>query len=193
LVKGDLLAIDFEHVENIITGVSQSKGIAIPGVELRFHKGYIYPKDLAIPGYEYPVNTPATVQIREIDRTITIEKINAYRTPASHFEIVLPYSSLKFPLTIRSPRKKDKYKKLNSSFELRVFEMIREAGFPPELRNLCPVIINGDDRLIWVAGSPAADAFKVMDKKEEKLLRISCTYKIGCSSTSPKTIDTATL
>jgi tRNA(Ile)-lysidine synthase len=176
LLKGNLLDIDFEHVENIITGISKSKGIAIPGLELKFHKGFIYPKNISIPDYNYVIDSPGAVELKEIHETIILEEGHSYKSPANNFEIVVPYSSLKFPLTVRSPRKKDKYTKLNSSFKLRVFEMIREAGFPAELRNLCPVLTDGDGLLIWVAGSPAAEPFKVVDKKGKRFLNIYKTF-----------------
>jgi hypothetical protein len=54
--------------------------------------------------------------------------------------------------------------------------MIREAGFPAELRNLCPVLTDGDGLLIWVAGSPAAEPFKVVDKKGKRFLNIYKTF-----------------
>ena len=173
-LKGDLLDIDFAHVENILSGISTSKGIAIPGLELKFHKGYIYPKSLTIPDYNYMVESACILEIGETGKKIMIEKETPCPgKPGTNFEALLPLSTVKFPLTIRSPRKGDRYIKLNSTLNLRVFEMIREAGFPAELRNLCPLVSNGDGRLIWSVGSPLADTFKV-NPEDRQCLRIRC-------------------
>lgn len=176
LLKGDLLDIDFKHVENILNNISKSRGTAIPGLELRFNKGYIYPKNLSIPGYHYVVKAAGIQKIEEIEKEIIIAEGGRRPQPKalSNFEIYVSLSAVKFPLTVRSPEKKDKYKKLNSSFSQRVFEMIREAGFPPELRNLCPVVLNGDGKLIWAAGSPPAHAFRLKDREEQQYLELSC-------------------
>jgi hypothetical protein len=51
--------------------------------------------------------------------------------------------------------------------------MIRASGIPSEIRNLCPVILNGDGKIIWVFGSPVAEAFKVKNVKATEFLKIS--------------------
>ncbi len=174
LLKGNLLDLDFTHVENILKSLPSRRGIAVPGIELKFHKGLIYPKDLTIPGYHYRVKSPATVHIKEINIKIIIAKIEFYKKPTDNFEILIPSSLVKFPLTIRSPQKGDKYKKINSAFNQKVFEMIRSAGFPAELRPLCPLLLDADGQIIWLIGAPIADAFKVKDQENGPFLEISC-------------------
>ncbi len=173
-LKGDLLEIDFDHVENILAAVSKAKGSAVPGLELKFHRNYIYPANLTIPDYNYIVNAPGTLAIAAIGKKIIIEKTNTYVKPGNRFEIVIPYSPVKFPLTVRSPVKTDKYTKLNAPVAQRVFEMIREAGFPPAARNLCPLVQDSDGRIIWVSGAPPAESFRVTDGNEPAFLKISC-------------------
>ena len=51
--------------------------------------------------------------------------------------------------------------------------MIRASGTPSEMRNLCPVILNGDGQIIWVVGSPVADPFKVENKNDKRFLKIA--------------------
>jgi hypothetical protein len=176
LLKGDLLAVDFDHVENILAAASKTKGAAVPGLELKFHKNYIYPGNLFIPPYNYLVNAPGILEIEAIGKKIVIEQTNTYFKPANHFEIIIPCSSVIFPLTVRSPGKTDKYTKLNSLFAQGVFEMIREAGFPAAARNLCPLVQNGDGRIIWVSGAAPAESFKVNDVHEQSFLKI-CSIK----------------
>jgi len=43
------------------------------------------------------------------------------------------------------------------------------------LRNLCPVLENGDGRIIWACGSPLAAAFAVEDQAQGPFIRIRVT------------------
>lgn len=173
ILKGDLLNIDFNHIENIINTSSESKGISIPGIDLKFHKGYIFPGDIFIPDYKYIINSYGTVRIKEINKIIKIEQIEDYIKPENNYEIVLSYSQIKFPLLIRNVKKKDKYIKINSSFNQKVFEKIRESGIPCELRNLCPLLLNYNEKIIWCYGSPISDFFKIKNKNMRKYLKIT--------------------
>jgi tRNA(Ile)-lysidine synthase len=173
LLKGDLLDIDFEHIEAVRTKHLERGGLAIPGIELTFHKGYIFPRGFTVPSYRYNAASPGPVRITEIEQTLLLEITDSYQKPGHNHQIILPYSMVRFPLAVRSPQRTDKYIKINTTVNQKVIEMIRASGIPSELRNLCPVVLNGDGEIIWVRGSPAADRFKVKDKKKKKFLKIS--------------------
>ncbi len=53
--------------------------------------------------------------------------------------------------------------------------MIRSSGVPAPLRRLCPVLENGDGEIIWVCGSPLAQAFAVDDPAKGPFIRIRVT------------------
>lgn len=170
-LKGNLLNIGFEHIETVRTqrvekrGKREMGGAAIPGLELKFHKGFIFPKDIIVPGYRYAVPGPGRLEIPEIGKVLVIKEVHTYKKPKDNHGIIVPAASVTFPLTVRVPQKGDKYKKINTTINQDVFEMIRASGMPAEIRNLCPVILNGDGEIIWSVGSPVADAFKVNDRK----------------------------
>lgn len=173
ILKGNLLNIDFNHIENITNTSSISSCISIPGLNLKFHKAYIFPDDIFIPDYKYIINSAGTVRIKDIKKIIKIEQTEDYIKPENNNEILVPYSYMKFPLIIRNAKKTDKYIKINSSFNQKVFEMIRESGIPYELRNLCPVLLNYNEKIIWCYGSPISDSFKIKNKNRGKFLKIT--------------------
>jgi len=173
ILKGNLLNIDFNHIENIINTSSISSGISIPGLNLKFHKAYIFPDDIFIPNYKYIINSAGTLRIKDIKKIIKIEQTEDYIKPENNNEILVPYLYMKFPLLIRNAKKTDKYIKINSSFNQKVFEMIRESGIPYELRNLCPVLLNYNEKIIWCYGSPISDSFKIKNKNRGKFLKIT--------------------
>ncbi len=175
LLKGNLLNIGFDHIEAIRTQCEEKQGLAIPGIELKFRKGYIFPADLIVPDYNYQVKEPGKLRIREIRKKLEVKELKVFRKPEDNDYIIVPADRVQFPLTVRSPQRGDKYQKINTTIEQKVFEMIRASGIPAELRNLCPVVLNGDGRIIWTVDSPVAEAFKVTDKdkKTKKLLKLS--------------------
>lgn len=173
LLKGNLLNIGFAHIEAVRTQAQSMRGLAIPGLELKFHKGYIFPTGLTIPGYCYRMDKPGVLEIKEIRQKLHIQEPHAFQKPWSNHEIVVPADAVAFPLTVRNPQREDKYIKINTAIKQKVYEMIRASGTPSEMRNLCPVVLNGDGRIIWAAGSPVSEQFKVDIKKDKKLLKIS--------------------
>lgn len=173
LLKGNLLNIDFMHIEAVRTRHSEVGGLAVPGIELAFHKGFIFPGDFSIPDYSYKVTSPDSLEIKETGKTVIIKKVDSFQKPGDNKKIIIPFSLVKFPLTLRNPLSQDKYIKINTTVKQKVFEMIRAFGIPSELRNLCPVILNGDGEIIWVVGSPVAEAFKVKSTKNQEFFKIS--------------------
>jgi tRNA(Ile)-lysidine synthase len=165
------LEIGFDHIEAVRTKHREMRGLAIPGIELTFHKGYIFPLDFFVPDYSYHVAGPGVLEIEEIRKKLVIKEAGTYKKPKDNFTVIIPAQRAVFPLTVRNPAKGDKYVKINTSIRQKVFEMIRAAGIPSELRNLCPVVLNGDGQIIWVMGSPVAESFKV-DHKYLNYLKI---------------------
>lgn len=172
LLKGNLLNIGFAHIEAVRTRAQSMRGLAIPGLELKFHKGYIFPAGLTVPGYCYSVEGPGALEIKEIQQKLHIQEIHSFQKPWNNHEIIIPAGSAVFPLMVRNPRREDKYVKINTTVNQKVYEMVRASGTPAEMRNLCPVILNGDDRIIWAVGSPVSEPFKVENKNDKKFLKI---------------------
>lgn len=172
LLKGNLLNIDFVHIEAVRTRHPEIGGLAIPGIELTFHKGFIFPGGFSIPDYSYKIKSPVSLEIKETGKTVIVEKVDSFSKPEDNKKIIIPLSLAKFPLTVRNPISQDKYIKINTTVKQKVFEMIRASGIPSELRNLCPIILNGDGEIIWAFGSPVAEAFKVKNVKAREFLKI---------------------
>lgn len=169
-ILGNLFNISFKNLENMLNSIKNVQNISLPGVDLSIKKGFMFPTDINLKHYNYLVNNPdKEVIIEEIGKSITLKQIENYLRPDNNHEIIVPKEKCLFPLTIRSPKKEDKYIKINSSFNLTVFEMIRSFNKPPELRNLCPVLANSNGDIIWVFGSPVSEKFKINNKNKKGL------------------------
>ncbi len=175
MLKGDLLNIDFNHIEWIRTGHGETGGLAVPGARLAFHKGFIIPEDFSIRDFSYHITGPGSLTIIENGLSVTVKKRASYKKPVDNYRIMIPDRLVKFPFTLRNAVKEDKYFRINSKINQKVFEMIRASGYPSELRNLCPVLLNHDGKIIWAAGSPVADGFKVKNIKGNRFVEVILT------------------
>lgn len=170
LIKGNLLDLNFHHIEDIRTLHGEVRGMAIPGVEFKFHKGFIFPSNFIAPGYHYTLSQPETLYIPEIRMRMVCKRVDHFQKPEDNLTAITFFQSLQFPLIVRSPKPGDKYRKINSTVHQKVFEMIRVSGMPSELRNLRPVLENGNGKIIQVAGAPVADEFRVGEDSAESVL-----------------------
>jgi len=172
-LKGDLLDINFSHIENILFHQSCAKSSSLPGLALKCRKGYLYPRDFHISAYGYTAVSTGSISLKETGKKISIKKTNTFRIPPDNFGIITPLSSIRFPLQIRNAEKDDSYNKINSGINQSVFEMIRSTGIPSDLRNYFPLILDASGKPIWVVGSPIAELFKVKNKQESPFIKIS--------------------
>jgi tRNA(Ile)-lysidine synthase len=171
-VKGDLLGVGLNHIDAILDPSPKRQCLSLPGITLRREKGFLYPQGMTVPDYSIAIPDKGSFSIDGICRTVTVRTAGEFHNPGSNREIVVPESAIRFPLTARSPRREDQYQKIHAPYEQKVFEMIRVTGFPAALRNLCPVLVNGDGRIIWVWGAPVADPFRVRQKDTTPFCRI---------------------
>ena len=108
--------------------------------------------------------------INEIQKVLIFTRLTNFKKPDNNIEIIIQENMLKFPLTLRTAIKNDRYIKINSNINMSVFEMIRSQGIPVQLRNLCPVLTNSGNEIIWVLGTPIANKFKIINKKSKEIL-----------------------
>lgn len=162
-IKGDLLNIDFDHIEQLTSPRIDKKGVSIPGINFAIKKGFLFDLRTSFQEYKYLIRSEGETDIPEICSSVRIEKESTFSKPLDIFEIILPAEKLKFPITVRNPENTDKYRKINSKIDQKVHEMIRCSGIPSEIRNLFPIILNGNNEIISVCGSNIADSYKVSD------------------------------
>ena len=170
-VKGNLLNISFENLQSLLAAITTNTNISLPALDLIIKNNFIFPSDLRIKPYNYLIyENDKKTKIKEIGKNISIKKKNKFLKPDNNNEIIIPKDKLNFPLAIRNPNKNDRYKKINSTINMTVFEMIRSLNIPLELRNQHPVLINSSGEIIWVFGAPVSDAFKILKKNDKNIL-----------------------
>ncbi len=176
LLKGNLLNISYLHIQQFLEAKESKKGLSLPGLNIVFSKGYAYKDDFHIPSYSYcwsDLSTP--LLIKETETVIFAETVSGFFKPADNSYIIVEKSKLRLPLTVRSFNPEDRFQKINTSFQQRASEVIREAGFPDALKPLAALLINGDGEIIWIRGAPVGEKFKIKEKVSGTLIKFSFT------------------
>jgi tRNA(Ile)-lysidine synthase len=173
LLKGNLLGVGFEHIADFLRSLETGRGLSLPGLNLKFAKGWIFPEKMRIADYRLEIGGEGRWTVAAIGRALVLKKTDRFRMPAGNGVIMVPLRKLRFPLCLRPAKGGDKYRKIHSPYSQNVFEMIRSSGVPAPLRRLCPVLENGNGDLIWVCGSPLAQPFAVKGGAAGPFMRIA--------------------
>ncbi|MCU0235738.1 MAG: tRNA lysidine(34) synthetase TilS [Acidobacteria bacterium] len=174
-LKGDLLGVGFEHIAGFLDSLDTGRGLSLPGLNLKFAKGWIFPEKIRIADYQLEITGPGAWPVAEIGRVITLKRTKRFRLPGDNSQVVFPEAKLLFPLRARSASATDKYRKIHSPYAQSVFEMIRSSGLPAPLRRLAPLLENGDGEILWVCGSPVAAPFAMDGPSSGPFVQVAVT------------------
>lgn len=172
IVKGDLLNIGYDHIEAVIESMKSGDSVPVPGVTLASDSLHLFPFDTDIPEWELTVEKEDTVSVPEAGLLIKTSVKDNIVKDRDNSTVTLPLDKLEFPLKVRSPLKSDKYRKVNTDFNQKVYEMIRSAGISKQLRNLCPVFFSGDTP-VWAYRCPVAAEFYIEENNKPPYLTIT--------------------
>ena len=115
--------------------------------------------------FEYQVEKPDSVCIREIGATIKftemrMEKVPDYRYAGQHTSF-FDKDSLSFPMVIRNFRPGDAFKPLGAGGTQKLKKFFIDKKVPRGERLKCPILLSRG-RIIWVVGHRIDESVKVM-------------------------------
>ncbi|HYH03484.1 MAG TPA: tRNA lysidine(34) synthetase TilS, partial [Bacillota bacterium] len=90
----------------------------------------------------------------------------------SRNEVYVDADSLNLPLAIRSWKAGDSLRPLGAPGRQKLHDFYINAKVPRDQRNLTPLLVDSDDRIIWVMGYRLCEDFKV-NPDTRRILRIS--------------------
>jgi tRNA(Ile)-lysidine synthase len=177
LVKGDLLSVEFSHVEAVRALAESTEGhgrLQTPGLDimrsfdwLRFAKPAETP-GIETPGietrnYAFPVSPPAMIPIPGEDYAVSLEitenSADSQDCDSVYNEemVLVDPGRLSGQLTLRNWRPGDQYQPFGSSREQKIKTFFQEFRIPLWERRHWPVLVDGDS-IIWARRFGAAAA-----------------------------------
>jgi len=159
--RGNLRNIANQHIEDFLQSIiEQKRAYHLPDllVDIRHH--WVFTHDQTVQHFEFPVEEKKNKTLLDcIPATLTVQLVKRLHPDPENTAVTIPRQLLIYPLLIRSVQRNDRYRKINTDYSQRVWEMLREKGIPKELRHLFPIIINGDGNPIWCYPCPLASQF----------------------------------
>ncbi|WP_373501567.1 tRNA lysidine(34) synthetase TilS [Desulfococcus sp.] len=186
-VKGSLRRIGLHHIDRLALGLpdeasGSAETIHLPcricairtGREIRIVRKERPLRQacavLAEPAFHYQVPGPMELRVAEIGRRLRFSAVEAEKAgdwanarPDTAF---LDMAKLRFPLVVRNVRNGDRFAPLGLRGTQKMKTFFINSKVPVEARRRCPVLVSGDDDIIWVAGHRIAESVKVTASSE---------------------------
>lgn len=173
--KGDLLGIEFGHVEGIIDGPAQPRG-GVPGVEvlgsfgflriapLAAARGAIHPVTVGIPG-TYATNE-GEIRLEIAHRGTTQSWIDETAESAC----ANLKAELAAPIVLRGWKPGDHYRPVGKSRDHKLKEMFQNARIPSWRRRTWPILESGG-KILWAREFGPAEEFAA-NRRRGRVLRV---------------------
>jgi tRNA(Ile)-lysidine synthase len=82
----------------------------------------------------------------------------------------IPVKSLSLPLAVRNRRPGDRFRPLGSPGKRKLQDFFVDRKVPRAQRDVLPLVVDAQDRIVWVPGQAVAEEFKVSDPSQAVIL-----------------------
>jgi tRNA(Ile)-lysidine synthase len=121
--------------------------------------------------YEYQVEIPSTMYLKEIESTMRlewIEKPGSAQMKDQPDIAFMDYECLSLPLTVRNMRPGDRVKLLGTGGTKKLKEYFIERHIPYSLRNRIPLLVDMHS-IVWIGGERISESVRVTQKTKRVL------------------------
>jgi tRNA(Ile)-lysidine synthase len=196
-IKGNLHGVGFKHMDAIlelITSNNKNNQFDFPGPvrikrendqlsiirrknNTRFKKDGPNHHELQQPQFEYQINGPQTIFIKEIEQRVQLTELSSHqviRLKKSNFcaadpqEGYIDMASLCYPLIIRSFRAGDRFKPLGLKGFQKLKKFFTNNKVPISQKKNIP-ILECSGKIIWVAGYRIDDSVRIKSSTQRIL------------------------
>jgi len=85
-------------------------------------------------------------------------------------EVGVAAPALALPLAVRSRRPGDRFRPLGAPGKRKLQDFFVDRKVPREQRDTVPLVVDGQDRIVWVVGESVAEEFRVTDPSQGVIL-----------------------
>jgi tRNA(Ile)-lysidine synthase len=125
--------------------------------------------------FSVSLSIPGEVRLDRQGWAIAAEQLDAMdagpRTWSARGPLVgVAAGSLALPLVVRSRRPGDRFRPIGAPGVRKLQDFLVDRKVPREERDGLPIVVDGRDRIVWVAGQAVAEDFRVTDPSQGVLL-----------------------
>lgn len=199
VVKGNLYSISFGHNNEILKLTEYQLGekeIYLPDNLIArkiYNKIMISKKRISkdqtdeIPTpWEYNILIPGKTEVKSLDIEVEIKIINSADIKSSlylnkkkskgKFLEFIDYNKVKLPIKLRNRRSGDRFYPLKMGGLKKVKDFFIDNKIPKSYRDLIPILVDSEDRIIWIVGMRLDDRVKI-NSDTKKVLYVKTKIK----------------
>jgi tRNA(Ile)-lysidine synthase len=169
--------IGFDHVDRLLRFASAPEGEALdlPG-QRAVRTGSVIVLGPPAPrqrdrghenSFRFPLSIPGEVTLDNQGWKVSAERGGSLGPggtgPARAAEVVVAADPLTLPLAIRSRRRGDRFRPLGLGHRKKLQDFLVDRKIPREIRDSLPLVVDAQDRIVWVVGESVAEDFRVTE------------------------------
>ena len=160
-------AVDDGDVIRLIASEPRRGGRRGRGEALRGEPANSFSVSLSIPGEVLLDRQGWAVAAERLD---TVDSASPRTWSARGPLVGVAAAPLTLPLTVRSRRPGDRFRPIGAAGVRKLQDFLVDRKVPREDRDRLPIVVDGRDRIVWVAGQSVAEDFRVTDPSQGVLL-----------------------
>jgi tRNA(Ile)-lysidine synthase len=169
--------VGFDHVERFLQFAREGRAggaLSLPGQQAvhrgsRIVLGPAPSRDRRVNVFRFPLSIPGEVTLDSQGWVISAESLGPGEWaraswPARGGAVAVASGPLGLPLAIRSRRPGDRFKPLGlGGHGKKLQDFLVDRKIPRETRDFLPLVVDRDDRIVWVVGESVAEDFRVTE------------------------------
>ena len=125
--------------------------------------------------FRFPLSIPGEVTLDNQGWAVSAHRVDAFNPPggfgpAHGVEVAIAADPVALPLAIRSRRRGDRFRPLGMGHRKKLQDFLVDRKIPREIRDSLPLVVDSQDRIVWVVGESVAEDFRVTDASRGVLL-----------------------
>jgi len=144
--------------------IRQSTGIVL-GPPLRRIRGA---KAGSANSFRFPLSIPGEVTLDNQEWTVSADRLESLDRsggfgPARGVEVVIAADPAALPLAVRFRQRGDRFRPLGMNRGKKLQDFLVDRKIPREIRDSLPLVVDRDDRIVWVVGESVSEDFRVTE------------------------------
>jgi tRNA(Ile)-lysidine synthase len=179
--------VGFEHVDEVLRLASAADGASadLPG-QRATRRGDVITLDPPAArtregnrgrpnSFRVPLSIPGEVTLDNQGWAVSAHRLDSIEFrdgfgPARGLEVAIAADPVLLPLAIRSRRRGDRFRPLGMGHRKKLQDFLVDRKIPREIRDSLPLVVDGEDRIVWVVGESVAEDFRVTEPSRGVLL-----------------------
>jgi tRNA(Ile)-lysidine synthase len=116
--------------------------------------------------FSFPLSIPGEVRLDKQGWAIAAEQVDSLtgrsqEAAGSRLSVEIAAEAVRLPLAIRSRRAGDRFRPSGLGHRKKLHDFLIDRKIPREMRDSLPLVVDGEDRIVWVVSESVAEDFRV--------------------------------